>query len=77
MPTMEEMAAKGAGKLRRKAESMSSGYNAAKERMKANFRAVGFGPIRTANYSAGVDGATFHAPSPDKWQANWLAKMRM
>ncbi len=75
MPTMAEMASKGADKLRRKAGSMASSYEAAKGRAVTNFSAVGFGPTRTANYRAGVDAARYIAPDPDKWSRNWLAKM--
>ncbi len=75
MPTMQEMAAKGTDKLRRKATSMATSYNASKGRAAQNFAAVGFGPTRTANYRAGIDAATYVAPDPDKWSRNWLAKM--
>lgn len=75
MATMAEMAAKGEGKLRRKAASMATSYNAAKGRAAANYAAVGFGPTRTSNYRAGLDAATYIAPDPDKWSRNWLAKM--
>jgi len=75
MPTISEMAAKGADKLRRKASSMATSYEAAKGRAKSNFAAVGFGPTRTANYGAGVDAARYIAPDPDKWARNWTAKM--
>jgi len=76
MVSMEEMASKGSGKLSRKAGSMATSYNAAKARMIQHYAAVGFGPTRQANYSAGVNAATWHAPDPAKWSANWLAKMR-
>jgi len=76
MPTLNEMAAKGEGKLRRKAASMATSYNAAKGRAVTNFAAVGFGPTRTANYRAGVEAATYVAPDADKWARNWLAKMQ-
>jgi len=76
MPTLNEMAAKGESKLRRKAASMATSYNAAKGRAVTNFAAVGFGPTRTANYRAGVEAATYTAPDPDKWSRNWLAKMQ-
>lgn len=76
MPTMEEMAAKGSAKLTRKASQMASSYNASKTRAKTAFGAVGFGPARTAAYGAGIDAATYVAPDPARWSANWLAKMR-
>ena len=76
MATLEEMAAKGSAKLGRKASSMASSYNASKSRAVSNFRNVGFGPTRTANYESGVNAATYRAPDPNKWQTNWLAKMR-
>lgn len=73
---MEEMASKGAEKLSRKASSMASSYDASKARAKDHYQKVGFGPTRTANYSAGIDAAQYHAPDPSKWRDNWLAKMR-
>lgn len=75
MADIASMAAKGAAKLGRKASSMASSYNAAKSRMKSHFAGL-FGPTRTANYNAGVDAATYHAPDPTKWSENWQAKMR-
>ena len=75
MPSMPEMASKGADKLRRKAASMASSYEASKTRAVTNYSAVGFGPTRTANYRAGVDAARYIAPDPAKWERNWLAKM--
>ena len=75
MVSMEEMASKGASKLGRKAGSMATSYNAAKSRMISHYAAVGFGPTRQGNYSAGVNAAVWHAPDPGKWSANWLAKM--
>lgn len=76
MADLAAMASKGEGKLRRKADSMASSYNAAKGRAVTNYSAVGFGPTRTANYRAGVEAATYRAPDPDKWSRNWMAKMR-
>lgn len=76
MPTIAEMASKGSDKLRRKATSMASSYEAAKGRAVTNFSAVGFGPTRTANYRAGIDAARYIAPDPDKWSRNWTAKMQ-
>ena len=76
MASIEEMAAKGSAKLSRKAAQMAAGYNAAKGRAVANFRAVGFGPTRSAAYESGVAAATYRAPDPAKWATNWAAKMR-
>lgn len=76
MADLAAMAAKGEGKLRRKADSMAASYNAAKGRAVTNFAAVGFGPTRTANYRAGVEAANYRAPDPGKWSRNWQAKMR-
>lgn len=76
MPTIAEMASKGADKLRRKAGTMASSYEAAKGRAVTNFAAVGFGPTRTANYRSGIDAARYIAPDPDKWSRNWTAKMQ-
>jgi len=73
--TIAEMAAKGEAKLRRKAVTMASSYDAAKSRAKTNFAAVGFGPTRTSNYNSGIDAATYIAPDPGKWRRNWEAKM--
>ncbi|KKM61860.1 hypothetical protein LCGC14_1527520 [marine sediment metagenome] len=75
MATLQEMAAKGQGKLTRKAASMAASYEASKSRAVTNFSAVGFGPTRVANYQAGVQAATYTAPDPAKWSRNWLAKM--
>ena len=75
MPTIAEMAAKGEDKLRRKATTMASSYEAAKGRAKTNYSAVGFGPTRTSNYGAGIDAARYIAPDPTKWSRNWTAKM--
>ncbi len=75
MPTIDEMATKGAAKLTRKAESMARSYEGAKARAVTNFSAVGFGPTRTANYQSGIAAATYRAPDPAKWRRNWAAKM--
>ena len=75
MPTLQEMATKGQGKLARKATAMATSYEAAKSRAVTNFSAVGFGPIRTQAYRDGVAAATYTAPDPAKWARNWLAKM--
>jgi len=74
--SIPEMAAKGERKLAAKAATMTSSWEAARSRMKAGFRAVGFGPTRTAAYEAGVDAGVYHAPDPAKWSKNWQAKMR-
>jgi len=70
------MASKGAAKLTRKAAQMASSYAASRARAKANYAGVGFGPARTAAYGAGIDAATYRAPDPAKWAANWAAKMQ-
>lgn len=75
MATIAEMTAKGEAKLRRKATTMATSYDAAKTRAKGNYAAVGFGPTRTTNYNAGIDAATYVAPDPGKWGRNWSAKM--
>jgi hypothetical protein len=74
--SLEAMAAKGQAKLARKAGQMATSYSASKGRASQNFSAVGFGPARTAAYRAGIEAATYRAPDPVKWAANWLAKMR-
>lgn len=76
MPTLEQMAAKGSAKLTRKATQMATSYNASKTRAATNFAQAGFGPTRTAAYQAGIADATYVAPDPARWSANWLAKMR-
>lgn len=76
MADLTAMAAKGQAKLTRKAATMASSYNAAKDRAATNFAAVGFGPTRTAAYRAGVEAAQYRAPDAAKWARNWLAKMR-
>lgn len=75
MASISEMAAKGQGKLSRKAAVMAASYNAAKGRMVQGFQGVGFGPTRTSAYRAGVDAAQYRAPDPNKWARNWAAKM--
>ena len=73
---LQAMAAKGRGKLQRKAGTMASSYEASKARAITNFSAVGFGPRRTQAYSEGINAATYRAPDPGKWERNWLAKMQ-
>ena len=75
MKSLQEMAAQGATKLRTKAASMAASWNAAKGRMAAGYAATPFGPTRKANYQAGINAATYHAPDADKWQRNWTGKM--
>jgi hypothetical protein len=69
-----DMASRGASKMSRKAAQMSSSWAAAKSRMVANYRGVGFGPTRTRNYEAGISAAT-HRVDVEKWSRNWQAKM--
>lgn len=75
MASIAEMTAKGEAKLRRKAATMATSYNASKTRAKGNYAAAGFGPTRTGNYNAGIDDAVYIAPDPGKWGRNWAAKM--
>jgi len=75
MPTISEMAAKGADKLRRKASTMAASYEAAKGRAVSEFSAVGFGPTRVAAYRDGIAAARYIAPDPEKWSRRWSAKM--
>jgi len=70
-----EAASKGAAKLARKAGAMATSWAAAKPRMVTGFRAFGFGPTRTSAYEAGIAAATYRAPDPSKWSANWSRKM--
>ena len=72
---ISEMANKGRNKLARKAPQMAASWDAAKTRMVAGFRGVGFGPTRVRNYEAGIGAAAYKAPDPDKWARNWSAKM--
>lgn len=74
--SLDEMASQGRAKLERKASSMASSYNAAKSRMKSGYGNTPFGPTRKSAYNAGVDGASYRAPDPDKWASNWAEKMR-
>jgi len=75
MKTLAEMASQGATKLRTKAPTMASSWNAAKSRMSAGYAATPFGPTRKSNYQAGINAAVYHAPDVEKWQRNWTAKM--
>ena len=76
MPSLEEMASKGAEKLTRKADIMKRNYDAAKSRLKAHYGAVCFGPTRTANYNSAIDAAAYRTPDVTKWRENWIAAMR-
>jgi len=75
MRSLDEMARVGADKLRRKATSMASSWDAARSRMKVGYGETPFGPTRKANFNAGVDAATYRS-DPEKWARNWPAKMR-
>jgi len=72
--TLEAMASEGFDKLTKKAARMKSSWEAAKGRMKTHYGEQPFGPTRTGNFNAGIDGATYRT-DPDKWKRNWLAKM--
>lgn len=74
--TLADMADKGRAKLERKADQMTASWTAAKPRMIAAWTAVGFGPTRCANYTAGIEAAVYRAPDAKKWHTNWLAKMK-
>jgi len=65
--TLEEMVEKGTRKLRAKADSMKSRYNAKKSDMKDAYGELPFGPITKASYNAGVDAGEYRAPDPEKW----------
>lgn len=71
---ISDMASRGAAKMSRKSAQMSSSWAAARGRMVANFRAVGFGPTRTRNYESGIAAAT-HRVDVEKWARNWSQKM--
>jgi len=73
--SIQEMASKGQAKLQVKASTMASSWNAARGRMSAGYNATPFGPTRKAAYQAGISAATYHAPDPNKWATNWIAKM--
>lgn len=72
--SLPEMAAAGAAKMRRKASTMSTSWNAAKPRMKTGYGATPFGPTRKANYNSGVD-AGVHRVDVEKWERAWTSKM--
>lgn len=73
MPTIPEMAAKGARKLQAKTAVMAANYEAAKSRMKGNYNAMPFGPNTKAAYAAGIDAGHYRTPDVSKWQRNWEA----
>ena len=73
--SLEQMAAKGEGKLRRKASTMAMAYNAAKTRALAHYNEQPFSASMKTAYAAGVQEAEYHAPDPAKWRANWMAKV--
>lgn len=74
--TIDEMVSKGTSKLTTKAASMKTSYSGALSRMKTNYGAQPFGPVRKANYNSGVDaGAGRYRVDPTKWATNWRAKM--
>lgn len=72
---VEEAGAKGEAKLIRKVPTMRAAWDAAKPRMKTNFRGFGFGPQVSSRYDAGIDAAVYTPPDPAKWHRNWVAKM--
>jgi hypothetical protein len=76
MPSLAEMASKGARKLTAKTPTMSANYESAKGRMKTNFGAMPFGPNTKAAYNAGVDAGHYRTPDVGKWQRNWEAAMQ-
>jgi hypothetical protein len=76
--TLEEMASKGRSKLRDKADSMKSAWNAMTEHMKDAYDKLPFGPTRKANYKKAIDSAKTegrYRVDPDKWYDKWKAKM--
>ncbi|KKM88907.1 hypothetical protein LCGC14_1254140 [marine sediment metagenome] len=74
-PTLEQMAAKGEAKLRRKSATMATAYNASKARAISNYNALPFTASMKTAYSAGVQEAEYIAPDPGKWRTNWMAKV--
>jgi len=75
-PSIEEMAAKGKGKMDRKAPTMKLNYDSAKTMMKRRYGELPFGPITTDAYNKGVDAAVYVAPDTDLWKEKWMAAMR-
>lgn len=75
MPTLAEMASKGARKLQAKAAVMGSNYEGAKSRAKTNYGAMPFGPNTKAAYNAGIDAGRYRIPDVAKWQRNWEASV--
>lgn len=71
--TLEEMAAKGASKLRAKGSIMASNWSAAKARCISNYAALPFGPNTKAAHAAGVNAGAYRVPDPAKWATNWKA----
>lgn len=70
--SLEEMAAKGAAKMQRKAATMSTNWNNAKGRCVSNYAALPFGPSTKAAHAAGVQ-AGVHRVDVAKWTVNWKA----
>ena len=75
MPTLDEMATKGANKLAAKKDSMIRSWNAMKQTMISDYSAQPFGPTRKANYTSGINNANYPGSDPEKWRRNWIAKM--
>lgn len=75
MASLEEMASKGAGKLRTKADTMKSNWEGKVNRMIENYKKVGFGPNKNYNYETNIREATYTAPDPSKWREKWLEAM--
>lgn len=72
--TVATMAARGAAKLRAKAEIMKRSWDAAKPTMIKNFEALPFGPTIKANFREMVGKAVYRS-DPEKWSRNWQAKI--
>lgn len=80
--SLESLAAKGRGNYARKIPAMKRSYPAARDRAITGFDATPFGPNRKAAYREAwaTMPANFDlkvvAGLEDKWQRNWVAKMR-
>jgi hypothetical protein len=73
--TLAEMVAKGQRKFAAKVPTMRANYDTAKPRAIQNYGALPFGPRTKQAYAAGIQGAVYTAPDPQKWARNWQAAM--
>lgn len=74
MVSRSEMVDKGKSKMTDKAANMERNYNANKDTMIRNFKAVGFKSIRNDNYEDSVRKAV-HRTDSAKWASKWEQAM--